>query len=131
VAVRSAVARCLESRVPVPLRARMFVPLCWVCFESVAPSTTGRSLIQSSPTLCVFLIVEDLETSTMRRISPKLGFGETKKIKYTPYTYVGTAVPTAAELIFAVFYSCYVLYRFLPFANHAYCFTTHARTHTN
>jgi hypothetical protein len=57
---RSAAAWLLGSRVPIPLRAWMFVScvsmLC--CPVKVEVSETGWSLVQRSPTVCLYTIVQ-------------------------------------------------------------------------
>ena len=53
--------------------------LCLLRTVQVAPSATGRSLVQRSRTEFVRLILCDLETSTKRRPEPELGLCTTER----------------------------------------------------
>ena len=65
----SAAALLLGLRVRIPPEAWMCVTFeCWVCCQ-VEVSTTGRSLVRRSPTVCGMSEI-DLETSEMRRYRP-------------------------------------------------------------
>jgi hypothetical protein len=70
------VARLLESRVRIPLRARIFVAcVCFVC-SSLCDELITR---YRSSTVCVCVCVRDIVTSEMRRPRSNLACGATEK----------------------------------------------------
>jgi hypothetical protein len=60
--------------------------LCSFCVLYVAASVTSWSLVQRSPTCCVYLIAYGLETLTMRRPMPEFECCVAQDNMYTKYT---------------------------------------------
>jgi hypothetical protein len=76
-AVRSATAGLLGSRVRTPLRVRVFITFVCCVGSGLCEGLSTRS--EDSYRICVFLILCDLETSTLRRPWPDFGFFATEK----------------------------------------------------